>query len=290
MTEDHDWAAAVPDASTAEYAAALLPHLVEQIQEAAAAGNPAERLARLAAAQQELAWATYFAMDDCRRVGQSWPTISKVLGGTHTTLLRQYEAGGPVVLARPGGPAGDDGRTALHEASIRVLNALNTVPVSAFKGADPAELAAAAQELSRALTRADAGTLLAAADRLLAASGTSESSLLTAAKSRAYTALRDLRVVVDRDRKLIMAIATTRDSVIVEYGDAEAIVPLTDGSKIFRMRDMAVAVLGLPKEQRGALALFQGERQLEDFALARDYEAPKIKVGDRLVLGPRPQQ
>lgn len=289
MSEDQEWAA-VPDDGTAGYADALLPHLLEQIQQALETKHPVERVGRLAAAQQELAWATYFALYDSRRAGHSWPTIANVFGGAHTTALRQFEAGGPVVTARPGGPTGDDGRTALHQAAIRALTKMNLVPVDAFTQADPSELTAAAQGLTRALHLADADGLLAAVDRLLTAAGTGESSLMTSAKKNAYDALRDLRMVVDRDRKLIRAIAAGRDSVIVVYGDTEVTVPLTEGSKIFRMRDMAAAAFEVPKEQRSEFALFdRADRQLEDFALARDYKDPEIKAGDRLVLGLRPR-
>lgn len=96
----------------------------------------------------------------------------------------------------------------------------------------------------------------------------------------------DLRKIYIRDKLVITAVAATESAVVVIYGDTEATVALSEGSKMHRMIDVAIAALGLPKERRGEFALFTADgRPLAETALARD---EKVQAGDRLTLGPRP--
>jgi hypothetical protein len=287
--DDKDWAELPGDDGTADFAKALLEHLHSEIARAEEAEHPLERLGILAAAQQELAWATRFAMSDCRRGGLSWPTMAGALGATHSTLLRQFEAAGPVVTARPAGPTGDNGQGPLRQAAKRVLNAL-AVPGAALKAADAATLNTEAQLMGNVMLVVDAKALLRAVQRVLTAGAaieTTQDGPLTAAESRLRSALRDLRKVYDRDRLLITAVAATQEAVVVAYNGAEVTVPLSEGSKVHVMLDIAVAAHGLPKERRGEFALRTPHgRVLTEAALGIRDE--KVAVGDRLTLGPRP--
>ena len=285
--DEKDWAE-LPGDGTAGFANGLMQHLTQQIWRAKEAKHPLERLGILAALQQEAAWATRFVMSDCRRDGYSWPTMAGVLGSTHSTLLRQYQAGGPVVTARPAGPAGDNAQGPLRQAATRVLNAL-AVPGAAVKAEDAAALDYAAQQMGKVMRVVDAEALLHWVRRVLAAGTAIEKTAdgpLTAAESRLRAALRDLHTIFDRDGLLIIAVAATQEAVIVSYNGAEVTVSVTEGSKIHQMLDVAMAALELPKEQRGEFALYtQDDRHLAEPALARDYG---IAPGDRLKLGPRP--
>lgn len=288
MTDEMDWAELPGDDGTAGYAAALMRHVVQEIERAMNAQHPLEQLGILAAVQQEAAWATRFAMSDCRRAGLSWPTLAGALGATHSTLLRQFEAGGPVVTARPAGPAGDNGQGPLRQAATRVLNAL-AVPGAALKAADTTQLIAAAELMGKVMLVVDAEALLRAVARVLGAGAaieTAQDGPLTAAESRLRAALRDLHTIYDRDRLLIMAVDATQETVIVTYSDAEVTVPISDGSKVHVMVDVAMAAHGLPKDLRGQFALYTDTgHPLAETSLARD---ENVTVGDRLTLGPRP--
>ena len=286
MTDEMDWAELPGDDGTAGHAAALMVHVAQEIERALNAQHPLERLGILAAVQQEVAWAARFAMADCRRSGLSWPTLAGALGATHSTLLRQFEAGGAVVTARPAGPAGDNGQGPLRQAATRVLNAL-AIPSAAPKVADTTQLTAAVELMGKVMLVVDAKALLRAVARVLAAGTAIEAAQdgpLTAAESRLRAALRDLHTIYDRDRLLITAVAATQETVIVAYNGAEVTVPISDGSKVHVMIDVAMAAHGLPKELRGQFALHTEKGPLAETSLARD---ENVTTGDRLTLGRR---
>src|ERR1035437_5953758 len=51
------------------------------------------------------------------------------VGAQHSTVLRQYQSGGPVITARPAGPNGDDGQGPLRRAATKLVHA--TFPTTA---------------------------------------------------------------------------------------------------------------------------------------------------------------
>ena len=134
----------------------------------------------------------------------------------------------------------------------------------------------------------DAEALLRAVARVIAAGAaieTAQDGPLTAAESRLRAALRDLRTIYDRDQLLITAVAATQEAVIVAYNGAEVIVPISDGSKVREMIDVAMAAHGLPNDLRGQFALHTDKGLLAETSLALDED---VIAGDRLDLRPRP--
>jgi predicted DNA-binding protein (UPF0251 family) len=59
------------------------------------------RVRKVAELQHETGTALRLEVDVARSEGLSWQDIAKELGITRTTLWRQYQAGGPIVVIRP---------------------------------------------------------------------------------------------------------------------------------------------------------------------------------------------
>lgn len=98
----------------------MIEHVIAQLQEAKTA-EPLRRLHALAGAQRHLAWATRWAVADERARGVAWTEIARFLGEKqHSTISRQFQARGPVVVAR----AGDDAQGPLRNAAAALMHAM----------------------------------------------------------------------------------------------------------------------------------------------------------------------
>lgn len=63
--------------------------------------DPRRRAERVGEAQRQLSWGTRRQVDEARNAGRSWREISGDLAIGHDALFRQYNAGGPIVVANP---------------------------------------------------------------------------------------------------------------------------------------------------------------------------------------------
>lgn len=153
-----------------------------------------------------------------------------------------------------------------------MLNAL-AVPGSAMKTSNASTLIGTAEAMNKAVLSADAKTLLDAVKDILAAEIAIEATWdapLTAAESRLRAALGDPRTIYVRDKLVITAVAVAEPAVLVVYDGTELTVALSEGSKVHRMIDVAIAALGPPKKRRGEFALHsEDDRVLAETVLAR---------------------
>jgi hypothetical protein len=80
----------------------MLRRLLEETQRALHTQDPIGRVDFLAGVIQPYAgWALRWAIEDARRQGHSWATISSLVGRPYPTILRQLQAGGPVYAHHP---------------------------------------------------------------------------------------------------------------------------------------------------------------------------------------------
>ncbi len=201
------------------YTEHLLQHLADEVRHAQDADDPREQLVLLAGVQQLAAWATRFAAADCRRLGDSWPALAARLGqGHHSTLMRQFEAGGPLVTARPFPVSGtrDVGDTALRQAATRLYQQM--LPTAELQNSPTGQLYLAVQAMAQNMTYStgpgqvtDPGPLLGAiaevlrqADDLTDAHGYPDAAAFPQEEA-IWSALSDLRASYSRDRVLLEA-------------------------------------------------------------------------------------
>ena len=201
-----------PDGGSEGFAEQILRHLASEAERAANA-DPFSRLQILATSIQQLAgWATRWAIGDLRRKGMSWAQIAAAVGAQHSTVLRQYQSGGPVITARPAGPNGDDGQGPLRRAATKLVHA--TFPTTALQNSPTGRLYLPVQAMADSMLTPVARPLLTTVKQVLAEADTltAKGYPATAAfeQERAvWEAIGTLREVFTRDQLLIEAIAAT---------------------------------------------------------------------------------
>jgi hypothetical protein len=156
------------ESGTTGFTEAMFDHMAAEMERAKTV-DPIQRLQIIAALQAYAGWAARFAIDDLRRAvpAESWPTIAAAVGAQHSTLIRQHGAGGPVLIARPAGPSGDNGQGPIRRAATALINA--AFPTQALMGSATAPLLAPVQQLADAMSTTDTPEpLLAAGARVVA--------------------------------------------------------------------------------------------------------------------------
>jgi len=107
------------------YSDAMLRHLVGEAQRALRIQDPVGRADIISGQIQPYAgWALRWAIEDCRKAGMSWQQIAAMLGRSYPSLLRQFEAGGPVYTARAAHSPDTrnyDGQTPLRRAATALV-------------------------------------------------------------------------------------------------------------------------------------------------------------------------
>jgi len=84
-----------------DYSDAMLRRLVDEAQRALRIRDAIGRADVISGSIQPYAgWALRWAIEDCRAAGMSWEAIAGVLHRSYPSLLRQFEAGGPVYTVR----------------------------------------------------------------------------------------------------------------------------------------------------------------------------------------------
>src|SRR6266567_6771465 len=113
------------------YSGAMLRRLLEEVQRALGTNDPASRADFLAGVIQPYAgWALRWAIEDMRAYGMSWTTIAGIVGRPHPTLLRQYQAGGPIYVhhgAHSQGTRNFDAQTPLRRAATELAQRMTTL-------------------------------------------------------------------------------------------------------------------------------------------------------------------
>lgn len=187
-------------------------------------------------------------------------------------------------IARPAGPRGDDGQGGLRQAALAVVQA--ALPAeSVMQGTDFGPLLDSVKQLATAMRVIDRPEpLLSAVDQVVAARPLTPESVgrrLLDHETATLTKVDRLAQVVERDRVLILAVSACQPHVVVVHEEAEARVPISEGSKIHAMIDRALEVHHLTGGDGGYLLLAEDGRDLGVFSLARD---EGIHAGDRLTL------
>jgi hypothetical protein len=106
---------------SSSYSDAMLRNLISEAERALSIQDPLGRADVISGQIQPYAgWALRWAIDDCRARGLSWQQIAATLSRSYPSILRQFEAGGPVYTARAAHSAGTrnyDGQTPLRRAA-----------------------------------------------------------------------------------------------------------------------------------------------------------------------------
>jgi hypothetical protein len=187
----------------------MLANIGEELKRAQRAPDPVTRLGIIAQLQTYAGWALRWAIADARAAGQSWPSLGHILGQEPSTIYRQYNGGGPVVVVRPRHAAGtrNDGQNSVRQAAARL--AQQFAPLTAELAASAASgLCDPVGVMATAMLTPAAEPLLAAIDAVLdtadliypeRASGPQETAI--------WEAVAALRNAVTRDRATIEAAA-----------------------------------------------------------------------------------
>jgi hypothetical protein len=187
----------------------MIDHVIWQLQEARRA-EPLRRLHALSSAQRHLAWATRWSVAEHRAQGASWTDIARFLGEKqHSTIARQFQGGGPVVVARPG----DNGQGPLREAVMALSHVM--VPTQELANSPAGQLYGPVGALMSALGNTQdpqpmlrhVAYVLERAARLRAGADTGEGCARTQEEQRVWDAVDVLNEVYERDRDLIEAVA-----------------------------------------------------------------------------------
>lgn len=96
---------------------------VAMIQMAAASQDPLRRAQILADAQMQLGWTLRAAVEECQQAGSSWADIGKAVGLPRETVFRQYQAGGPIIKAKPVQSKDSPGITEMHRPAAEAIYA-----------------------------------------------------------------------------------------------------------------------------------------------------------------------
>jgi hypothetical protein len=196
----------------------MLSELLIEVQRALDINDPLGRAELLATVVQPYAaWATRWSIAEARERGLSWPAIAGALGQQHSTILRQYQAGGPVVTARPYG-ARHDRQDELRRAAADLVHEM--FPTRALQESDTgAVLYVPVQTLADRMISQDAQPLLAAVAEVLIRADSLRPGYPSAAgfdqERAAWAAIDKLDAVYRRDRILIEiagAASATADS------------------------------------------------------------------------------
>lgn len=75
-------------------------NVISMIQMASVSNEPTRVAQILAEAQQQLAWTTRSAIEECEDLHLPWSQIGERIGMSRETVYRQFHAGGPVVTVR----------------------------------------------------------------------------------------------------------------------------------------------------------------------------------------------
>lgn len=104
-----------------DYSDAMLRNIIDEAQRALRIQDPIGRADIISGQIQPYAgWALRWAIQDCRAAGMTWETIAGALGRSYPSLLRQFEAGGPVYTTRAAQSADTrnyDGQTPLRRSA-----------------------------------------------------------------------------------------------------------------------------------------------------------------------------
>ena len=208
---------------TSDNADAMLRRLIDEAQHALRSQNPADRAGLIASCIQPYAgWALRWAIEDCRAKGMSWQAIADMVGRSYPSLLRQYDAGGPVYTARAAHSSDTrnyDRQTPLRRAATRLVQQMAGLgmyqpdSVTWTHLHEPVDKLQAAQGVTN-----DPAPLLRASWELLGWASRIRTAVdgqprLTKAEREVWSTITELRACYDRDHADIEAahIAMRRD-------------------------------------------------------------------------------
>jgi hypothetical protein len=200
---------------SSDNADAMLRRLIDEAQRALRTQDPAGRADIISSSIQPYAgWALRWAIDDCRRGGMAWQTIAGLLNRSYPSLLRQFEAGGPVYTARAAHSAGTrnyDGQTPLRRAATALAQQMAGLGMHRPDSVtwthlhEPVDQLASAQCITddpEPLLRA-AQTVLGIADRVRLTAEAQPS--ISKAERAIWPIIDELKACYERDRPQIEA-------------------------------------------------------------------------------------
>lgn len=197
----------------ADEADLMLVRLKEEVQRALDTRDPATRANIFARSVQPLAgWGLRWAIQDCRDRGMPWTEIAGLLNRPYSTVLRQFQAGGPVYAhqaAHSRSTRNFDSQTPLRQAATELAKRMGSLAVAYPSSITAFYLRARIEKLAGKLTILDDPEPMLAATRVvLAAANGIKDKLSTReempAEERAvWTILEELDICYRRDHREI---------------------------------------------------------------------------------------
>lgn len=132
---------------------------VKEAVERAFNADPASRVYILAQSVQPLSgWALRWAVQDCRERGMPWTEIAGILNRPYSTVLRQFQAGGPVYAhqaAHSQNTRNFDGQTPLRQTTTELAKRMGSLALSCPGSITAIHLHARIERLASALSVLD---------------------------------------------------------------------------------------------------------------------------------------
>ncbi len=132
---------------------------VKEAVERAFKADPANRVYILAQSVQPLSgWALRWAVQDCRERGMPWTEIAGILNRPYSSVLRQFQAGGPVYAhqaAHSQNTRNFDGQTPLRQTATELAKRMGSLAISCPGTITAIHLHGRVEQLASALTVLD---------------------------------------------------------------------------------------------------------------------------------------